>query len=201
MWKRCVSSVRLCCNNEDVFFEGANENGAPRQDSHISFSFRNRFTGGGTNAYVGNIRFRAVVAQHQPRYLVCRRADKEVIAAEIVQIIHQRGGRFLSKNEAGQWEEVTEKKAINKASQALREGMNVRGGTLKSPERESKFASALSKTKSQQAVVVKEDANSLIAKLPTMPRSQLEAVARALLCSGSNDAVSVAISAMNGASA
>jgi hypothetical protein len=157
--------------------------------------------GGGTNAYVGNIRFRAVVAQHQPRYLVCRRADKEVIAAEIVQIIHQRGGRFLSKNEAGQWEEVTEKKAINKASQALREGMNVRGGTLKSPERESKFASALSKTKSQQAVVVKEDANSLIAKLPTMPRSQLEAVARALLCSGSNDAVSVAISAMNGASA
>ena len=141
------------------------------------------------------------MAQHQPRYLVCRRADKEVIAAEIVKIINQRGGRFLSKNQVGQWEQVTEKKAINKASQALREGMNVRGGTLKSPERESKFAAALAKAKTQQApVAVKEDANTLISKLPTMPRSQLEAVARALLCIGSKDAVTVAINAMNGAS-
>lgn len=126
-----------------------------------------------------------------------------MIAAEIVQIIRQRGGRFLSKNQAGQWEQVTEKKAINKASQALREGMNVRGGTLKSPERESKFAKAIAKAKTPQAppVVVKEDANSLIAKLPTMSRAQLENVARALLCIGSKDAVSVAINAMNGAAA
>lgn len=124
-----------------------------------------------------------------------------MIAAEIVQIIRQRGGRFLSKNSQGEWEPVPEKKAVNKASQALREGMNVRGGTLKSPERESKFAAAVTKEKSQQAtaVVKQEDANSIIAKLPTMPRSQLEAVARAMLCSGSKDAVAVAINAMKGA--
>ena len=157
--------------------------------------------GGGTNAFVGNIKFRAIVAEHQPHYLVCKRAEKETIAAEIVQTIRQRGGRFLSKNEDCQWEEVGDKKAILKCSQALREGMNVRGGTLKSPERESKFAAALVQERPPPPPPpAKHTATTIMAQLSNMPRPQLEAVARAMLCSGSSEAIDAALNAMNSAS-
>lgn len=148
-----------------------------------------------------------MVSEHQPRYLVCRRAEKETIASEIVKIIQGRGGRFVSKNEQGEWVEIDDKKAILKCSQALREGMNVRGGTLKSPERASKFAAALKgDSGKEQGGNQKADGKpaaggvdvyDVIAQLPTMPRPQLEALARALLCNGSRDAVAVSVKAMN----
>jgi hypothetical protein len=89
--------------------------------------------GGGTNTHIGNVRFRAVVADHQGGYLVARRPDKEKIARDIVKIIQQRGGRFLRKDESvGTWQQVDEKKATAKAGQALREGLDIRNRVLKS---------------------------------------------------------------------
>lgn len=169
---------------------------------HIAYSHTCCCYIGGTNAYIGNIRFRQVVADHQPRYLVCKRAEKETIAWEIVKTIQERGGRFLNKNVMGEWLEVDDKKAVLKCSQALREGMNVRGGkTPEGKKQESKFAASLSKQKSpakgKKSKKTKADANEIIAKLPTMPRPQLEAVARAMLCNGSKDSVAVATAAMN----
>jgi hypothetical protein len=83
--------------------------------------------GGGTNTQIGNRRFRSLVQEFQPTYLLCRRKEKPLIARTIVLIVRNRGGRFLKKNEDdGTYHEVGDEKAEAKTSQALREGLDVR---------------------------------------------------------------------------
>ena len=99
--------------------------------------------GGMTNSHVGNKRFRSVVADHQREYLVAKKRDKADIARRIVSIIQSNGGMFLRKNEStGEWEEVETKKAVEKTSQALREGLDVRRKVVKSPRRNSDSAAS-----------------------------------------------------------
>ena len=83
--------------------------------------------GGGTNSQVGNKRFRKLVQDFQPTYLLARRKEKPLLARSIVLIIRKRGGRFLRKDEGtGMLYEVGDEKAEAKTSQALREGLDVR---------------------------------------------------------------------------
>lgn len=83
--------------------------------------------GGGTNSQVGNRRFRQLVQDFQPIYLLARRKEKPLLARTIVLIIRKRGGRFLKKDEeTGELFEVGDTKAEAKTSQALREGLDVR---------------------------------------------------------------------------
>lgn len=83
--------------------------------------------GGGTNSQVGNRRFRQLVQEFQPTYLLARRKEKPLLARTIVLIIRKRGGHFLKKDEAsGELFEVGDIKAEAKTSQALREGLDVR---------------------------------------------------------------------------
>jgi hypothetical protein len=83
--------------------------------------------GGGTNTQIGNRRFRSLVQEFQPTYLLCRRKEKPLIARTIVLIIRNRGGRFLKKDETSSTLfEVGDEKAEAKTSQALREGLEVR---------------------------------------------------------------------------
>lgn len=83
--------------------------------------------GGATNNHIGNKKFRTVVAQHQAEYLGARKRDKAFIARKIVGIVRERGGRFLRRDRNnGCWSEVGERKATEKTSQALREGLDVR---------------------------------------------------------------------------
>lgn len=94
--------------------------------------------GGATNNHEGNKRFRAVVASHQEQYLASKKKDKAIISRSIVGIIQSNGGRFLRKNPVTDaWETVDDKKAVEKTSQALREGLNVRRTTTKSPRHNS----------------------------------------------------------------
>jgi hypothetical protein len=87
--------------------------------------------GGGTNTQVGHRRFRTLVQEFQPTYLLCRRKEKPLIARTIVLIIRKRGGRFLKKNdEDGGFYEVGDEKAEAKTSQALREGLDVRASKV-----------------------------------------------------------------------
>jgi len=98
--------------------------------------------GGGTNTQIGNRRFRSLVQEFQPIYLLCRRKEKPLIARTIVLIIRHRGGRFLKKDEvSGMLFEVGDEKAEAKTSQALREGLDVRA---------SKGSSTDSKRKSRK---------------------------------------------------
>lgn len=83
--------------------------------------------GGGTNSQIGNKRFRKLVQEFQPTYLLARRKEKPLLARTIVLIIRKRGGRFLRKDEeTGMLYEVGDAKAEAKTSQALREGLDVR---------------------------------------------------------------------------
>mmetsp|Transcript_1214 Transcript_1214/g.1717 ORF Transcript_1214/g.1717 Transcript_1214/m.1717 type:complete len:186 (-) Transcript_1214:171-728(-) len=86
--------------------------------------------GGATNGFVGNKRYRQIVKDHQDEYLNARKKDKVLIARRIVSIIRQNGGRFLRRDEASQeWVDVGDKKATEKTSQSLREGLDVRQKT------------------------------------------------------------------------
>ena len=84
--------------------------------------------GGATNNHVGNKRFRMHVSENQPAYLQAKKRDKSLIARAVVDRVREQGGRFLKKiDERGNsWIEVGDKKAIEKTSQALREGLDVR---------------------------------------------------------------------------
>mmetsp|Transcript_29940 Transcript_29940/g.45376 ORF Transcript_29940/g.45376 Transcript_29940/m.45376 type:complete len:179 (-) Transcript_29940:123-659(-) len=83
--------------------------------------------GGATNNHVGNRNFRNTVADHQQEYLKAKKKEKALISKRIVHTVRHQGGRFLRRNEkSDKWIDVGDKKAIEKTSQALREGLDVR---------------------------------------------------------------------------
>lgn len=76
--------------------------------------------GGVTNSHVGNIRFRNLVHELQPKYLNSAKKMKHLVAKEIVMQVQSKGGRFLiCINDV--WKEVDDQRAREKTSQALRE--------------------------------------------------------------------------------
>lgn len=80
--------------------------------------------GGGTNHHPGNKRYRTMVEDRKVKYVNSKRLDKPLVALEIIR--EWRGqwppGRFLKHNDkTGNWDDVGDKKAREKTSQALRE--------------------------------------------------------------------------------
>ena len=55
--------------------------------------------GGATNSHSGNRAFRLLVKRHQDRYLHAKKRDKPSVAAHIVKLVRERGGRFLRRCE------------------------------------------------------------------------------------------------------
>ena len=54
--------------------------------------------GASSSEYTGNLRLRALVLQRRKDYYSCsRRNEKHLMAMEIIQTIHDRGGRFLQR--------------------------------------------------------------------------------------------------------
>jgi len=76
--------------------------------------------GGVTNSHVGNVRFRNLVHEFQPKYLSSAKKMKRLVAKEIVTLVQSRGGRFLICM-SDVWKEVNDQRAREKTSQALRE--------------------------------------------------------------------------------
>ena len=81
-------------------------------------------TTGGTNHHPGNKRYRKMVEDRKLDYVNSKRLDKPLVALEIIR--EWRGqdppGRFLKIDEkTGCWNDVGDKKAREKTSQALRE--------------------------------------------------------------------------------
>lgn len=78
--------------------------------------------GGGTNQHEGNCFFRSLINKNRERYLRAKKNDKPFISLSIVNIVRQRNGRFLKKNEdSGLWYEIGDAQAREKTSQALRQ--------------------------------------------------------------------------------
>lgn len=72
--------------------------------------------------------YRSLVQGHQDGYLHAVKSEKKEIARSIVATIRSRGGRFLRKCTDGRvgWLEIGDKKAREKTSQALREGLDAK---------------------------------------------------------------------------
>ena len=87
--------------------------------------------GGATNSHEGNKRYRTIVSFHQADYLSAKKKDKVLYAKKIVAIVKANGGRFLKQDSQHKWVEVSDKKATEKTSQALREGLDVRNHTVR----------------------------------------------------------------------
>lgn len=80
--------------------------------------------GGGTNHHKGNKEYRKMVEDRKLEYVNSKRLDKPLVALEIIRIWRAKlpPGRFLKQNEkTGNWDDVGDKKAREKTSQALRE--------------------------------------------------------------------------------
>ncbi len=80
--------------------------------------------GGGTNHHAGNKRYRKMVEGRKMDYVNSKRLDKPLVALEIIRQWRAQDppGRFLKLDDAtGLWNDVGDKKAREKTSQALRE--------------------------------------------------------------------------------
>ena len=81
--------------------------------------------GGGTNHHAGNLRYRELINAHRQDYVqVAIKSEKANVSRRVVKAIKAGNGRFLRKGEDGRWHEVSDKEAVDKASQALREKTN-----------------------------------------------------------------------------
>mmetsp|Transcript_34775 Transcript_34775/g.46139 ORF Transcript_34775/g.46139 Transcript_34775/m.46139 type:complete len:935 (-) Transcript_34775:537-3341(-) len=80
--------------------------------------------GGGTNHHPGNKRYRKLVDERKADYINSKRLDKPLVALGIIKMWREQDppGRFLKHDEkTGLWNDVGDKKAREKTSQALRE--------------------------------------------------------------------------------
>ena len=77
--------------------------------------------GGGINSHPGNARFRDESRKLRGVYEASVRKDKKQISLDLVDTVHEYGGRFMRKEQDGKWYEVDHESARKKCSQALRE--------------------------------------------------------------------------------
>ena len=83
--------------------------------------------GGATNSHSGNREFRKLVEEKKHMYLSAKKRDKPAVASAIVNLVRERGGRFLKRCDTGMhretlWVDIGDERAREKTCQALREG-------------------------------------------------------------------------------
>ena len=85
--------------------------------------------GKGPNDYIGNCRFRNIIAGFQQDYFKAKRIDKVPIAKRVFDVVRSTvpAARFLRQDpiSPGYWLEVKKEEVIRKISQALREGQHI----------------------------------------------------------------------------
>jgi hypothetical protein len=88
--------------------------------------------GGCSNHHSGNEDYRKHIVILQKTYKTLNREEKTQFSKDVLQWVHDRGGRFLKRDEKGSpWYLVTEVTARQKVSQALREDHTPEGRALK----------------------------------------------------------------------
>eukprot|EP00980_Cylindrotheca_fusiformis_P026070 scaffold15305_cov126-Cylindrotheca_fusiformis.AAC.8 len=79
--------------------------------------------GGAALRHPGNQTYRRLVNLNKGLYITCLKTEKLKISRSIVAAIREQNGRFLERDaKKGVWNDIGDKKAIEKTSQALREG-------------------------------------------------------------------------------
>lgn len=149
--------------------------------------------GGATNNHAGNRKFRVIVAHYQKQYLAARKRDKRNIAEIIVSEVRKDGGRFLKREADLTWVEVDDKKACEKTSQALREGLDVRKKCGESAKKTSpkKQAAQDNDTPPAKRIKAEEDAEGTLlqdttSKSPAGPTSNPSTMVKPDSCTKEN---------------
>jgi hypothetical protein len=92
--------------------------------------------GAPTNYHYGNQAFKDLVGEYQTGYLCAKRCDKPQLAMKVMDIVKERGGRFVRREKTSGrsiWVEIDPKGAYEKVCQALRQGApEIRSKTLAS---------------------------------------------------------------------
>ena len=81
--------------------------------------------GGDILRHPGNVNYRDLIRKNKTCYSTCEKNEKIKISKSIVAAVRVIGGRFLDrdvKNKTRGWFDIGDKKAVEKTSQALREG-------------------------------------------------------------------------------
>ncbi|KAG7351156.1 hypothetical protein IV203_010516 [Nitzschia inconspicua] len=85
--------------------------------------------GAPTNYHIGNEAFRQLVTEYHTTYFCAKRSDKPLIALEVLDVLKERGSRFVRRQKGGGaggrnavWVEVNKKLAYEKVCAALRDG-------------------------------------------------------------------------------
>lgn len=80
--------------------------------------------GGKANTHPGNISFRDEAKKLRNWYESSSKSEKFTISAMLVDLVRERGGRFLKRDDkqSGNWRDADSNDVRKKASQALREG-------------------------------------------------------------------------------
>jgi hypothetical protein len=79
--------------------------------------------GGAALRHPGNQTYRRLVNLNKGLYITCLKTEKLKISRSIVAAIREQNGRFLEKStDQNAWYDIGDKKAVEKTSQALREG-------------------------------------------------------------------------------
>lgn len=85
--------------------------------------------GAPTNFHIGNTQFRELVLEYHRSYFVAKRSEKPRIAMEVLDVLSNRGARFVRRVKGRgstaepHWEEVANKVAYEKVCQALRDAI------------------------------------------------------------------------------
>ena len=111
----------------DTTFPQSREPGAPDADGFIHDPRENDVLcgrGGAALRHPGNQTYRRLVNLNKGLYSTCLKTEKLKISRSIVAAIREQQGRFLEKapNREEAWLDIGDKKAVEKTSQALREG-------------------------------------------------------------------------------
>jgi hypothetical protein len=77
----------------------------------------------------GNTRFRQVVDVYMNQYEAAGRLEKTCIAEIIVRMVKDSSGRFLKREDGGEWEEVDDATARKKVAHAFRNRRKLHGYT------------------------------------------------------------------------
>jgi len=84
--------------------------------------------GGRSNHHAGNVNFRKIVNKIRPTYIRSDKREKPIVSFQVVEEIRclDPPGRFLRQEKKNElWYEIGNKKAREKASQALRDGTSM----------------------------------------------------------------------------
>mmetsp|Transcript_21245 Transcript_21245/g.30410 ORF Transcript_21245/g.30410 Transcript_21245/m.30410 type:complete len:383 (+) Transcript_21245:68-1216(+) len=117
--------------------------------------------GGQTNRHIGNLRYRDIIALHRADYVRASKVEKPNVARRIVKAIRtgKNPGRFLRKGDDGKWQEVSDKEASWKASQALRE--KTRWSSMKQQKAAQEIAQGSQKANEHAEKMVKKATKSI----------------------------------------